>query len=94
MRCRIQDMMRYYGVRGNLSTSSQLTDIDDRFEVLVDANDQLLERVVRLMPYVTHYCLRLHNSFDRLLPIAFDSYLSDCKFYGIGFGIDLFTYNM
>jgi len=38
--------MRYHGVRGNVSSTSSAVDIDDRFDVLVDSNDQLLERVV------------------------------------------------
>jgi len=43
---RIQSAMRYHGIRGSIAAHSELTDVEDRFDVLVDANDQLLERVV------------------------------------------------
>ena len=43
---RIQSAMRYHGARGSISASSDVMDVEDRFDVLVDANDQLLERVV------------------------------------------------
>ena len=38
--------MRYHGAKGNLSTSSEAMELDDKFDVLVDANDQVLECVV------------------------------------------------
>ena len=38
--------MRYHGTRGSISANSEVMDVEDRFDVLVDANDQLLERVV------------------------------------------------
>ena len=38
--------MRYHGAKGNLSTSSTTVELEDKFDVLIDANDQLLERVV------------------------------------------------
>jgi len=38
--------MRYHGARGSISANNELMDVEDRFDVLVDANDQLLERVV------------------------------------------------
>ena len=41
--------MRYHGAKGNLSTSSAATEVEEKFEVLIDANDQLLERVVRFL---------------------------------------------
>jgi len=43
---RIQSVMRYHGTRGSLAANSEMMDVEDRFDVLVDANDQLLERVV------------------------------------------------
>jgi len=43
---RIQSVMRYHGTRGSISANSEVMDVEDRFDVLVDANDQLLERVV------------------------------------------------
>ena len=42
----IQNIMRYHGAKGNLSTSSAAVEIEDKFDVLIDANDQILERVV------------------------------------------------
>ena len=44
---RIQTAVRYHGIRGSIAANNELTDVEDRFDVLVDANDQLLERVVR-----------------------------------------------
>lgn len=38
--------MRYHGLKGNLSGSSQAIELEDKFDVLVDANDQILERAV------------------------------------------------
>lgn len=45
----IQSVMRYHGARGSISASSEMMDVEDRFDVLVDANDQLLERVGTLL---------------------------------------------
>ncbi len=42
----VQNVMRYHGAKGNLSTSSTAVEIEDKFDVLIDANDQILERVV------------------------------------------------
>ena len=41
--------MRYHGARGNLTTSSEAMELDDKFDVLVDANDQVLECVVSVL---------------------------------------------
>ena len=41
--------MRYHGAKGNLSTSSTTVEIEDKFDVLIDVNDQILERVVSKM---------------------------------------------
>ena len=38
--------MRYHGARGSIAVNNDLMDVEDRFDILVDANDQLLERVV------------------------------------------------
>jgi len=38
--------MRYHGARGSIAANNEMIDVEDRFDVLVDANDQLLERVV------------------------------------------------
>jgi len=43
---RIQSVMRCHGARGSIAANNELMDVEDRFDVLVDANDQLLERVV------------------------------------------------
>ena len=40
--------MRYNGLRGNLATSSSAEELEEKFDVLVDVNDQLLERAVPL----------------------------------------------
>ena len=49
----IQQIMRYHGAKGNLSTSSEAVELDDKFDVLVDANDQVLEWVVSVTDTVT-----------------------------------------
>jgi len=41
----IQAILRYHGIKGNVATSREGTEIEDRFDTLVDANDQLLERI-------------------------------------------------
>jgi len=41
----IQNMMRYHGAKGNLTNASKATEIEEKFDILVDANDQLLEKV-------------------------------------------------
>ena len=46
--------MRYHGARGSIAANSEMMDVEDRFDVLVDANDQLLERVVRFISDVQH----------------------------------------
>lgn len=41
--------MHYHSAKGNLSSSSQAIEIEDKFDVLIDANDQLLEKVVSIL---------------------------------------------
>ena len=36
-------------MKGNLSTSSEAYELEEKFDVLVDVNDQLLERAVSLV---------------------------------------------
>ena len=48
---RIQSILRYHGIKGNVATSREGTEIEDRFDTLVDANDQLLERIVSILSY-------------------------------------------
>ena len=45
----IQGLIRYHGMKGNLSTSSEAYELEEKFDVLVDVNDQLLERAVSLV---------------------------------------------
>ena len=52
---RMQNIMRYHGAKGNLSTSSTTVEIEDKFDVLIDVNDQILERVVSKM-FRCHLC--------------------------------------
>ena len=42
----MQQIMRYHGIKGNLSSNSLARELEDKFDILVDANDQLLERAV------------------------------------------------
>lgn len=48
--------LKYHGVRGSMAANSELTDVEDRFDVLVDANDQLLERVVSTFDVIHIWC--------------------------------------
>ncbi|XP_052082605.1 exosome component 10-like [Mytilus californianus] len=41
----IQSILKYQSVKGNLTGSSSAVDLEDKFDVLIDANDQILERV-------------------------------------------------
>lgn len=41
----IQNVLRYHNVKGNMTSSSEATDLDDKFDVLMDANDHILEKV-------------------------------------------------
>ncbi|KAL5015456.1 hypothetical protein ScPMuIL_009726 [Solemya velum] len=40
----IQSILKHQNVRGNLSQSSDAMDVEDKFDILIDANDQILER--------------------------------------------------
>jgi len=42
-------MMRYHGVRGNITKNVEIADTEEKFDVLVDTNDQLLEKVVIML---------------------------------------------
>ena len=51
--------MRYHGARGSLgSVASSITDLEDKMDTLVDANDFILEKAVS----TTHFC----DSFNPL----------------------------
>ncbi|KAM9521449.1 exosome complex component 10 [Guaruba guarouba] len=42
-------VMQYYGCRSHMKDGSEVTDLEDKFDVLVDANDVILERVSILL---------------------------------------------
>ena len=39
-------MLRYRNIKGNVTETGQAVEIEDKFDMLVDANDQILETVV------------------------------------------------
>ncbi len=41
-------MIRFHGAKGNVASTNETVELEDRFDVLVDANDQLLERIVSI----------------------------------------------
>lgn len=41
----IQSILKYQSVKGNLTGGGSAVDLEDKFDVLIDANDQILERV-------------------------------------------------
>ena len=41
----IHTLFHYYGAKGNI-TSQRAPEVEEKFDILIDANDQLLERVV------------------------------------------------
>lgn len=38
--------MQYHGCRSHLKDRSKVTELEDKFDMLVDSNDVILERVV------------------------------------------------
>lgn len=38
--------MKFHGAKGNLLNRLEYPSVEDKFDILVDANDQLLERIV------------------------------------------------
>uniref|UniRef100_A0A8V5H384 Exosome complex component 10 n=1 Tax=Melopsittacus undulatus TaxID=13146 RepID=A0A8V5H384_MELUD len=42
-------VMQYYGCRSHMKDRSKITDLEDKFDILVDANDVILERVSILL---------------------------------------------
>jgi hypothetical protein len=42
----MQLVMRHQNVKGAITGSDHAMEIDDQFDVMIDANDQILERVV------------------------------------------------
>ena len=43
---RLQDVMRHQNVKGTITGSDHALELDEQFDVIIDANDQILERVV------------------------------------------------
>ncbi|XP_061184893.1 exosome complex component 10-like [Saccostrea echinata] len=41
----IQNVLRYHNVKGHMTSSSDAHDLEDKFDVLMDANDHILEKV-------------------------------------------------
>ena len=44
--CRMQGLLRYHGIKGNVASGREGLETEERFDTLVDTNDQLLERIV------------------------------------------------
>ena len=44
-------VMQYHGCRSNIKDRSKVTELDDKFDLLVDTNDVILERVVSVALY-------------------------------------------
>ena len=43
---RLQDVMCHQNVKGTITGSDHALELDEQFDVIIDANDQILERVV------------------------------------------------
>lgn len=48
----VQNVMKFHGAKGNLLSKLENPNVEDKFDILVDANDQLLERIVS---FIFHY---------------------------------------
>jgi hypothetical protein len=59
--------LKYQSVKGNLTGGSSAVDLEDKFDVLIDANDQILERVVNIYTRLLFY---IHIARDRLCPFV------------------------
>lgn len=46
IQCRTENILRYHGIGGGIFSGDEGMDVDDRFNILVDANIELCERVV------------------------------------------------
>lgn len=53
--------MRYHGIKGNIIRNADATELEDKFDILVDANDQLLERVVGAHYFIMFSDILLHQ---------------------------------
>lgn len=51
----MQELVWHEGVKGNFTPGNSNIDVEDRYDVLVDANDQILERVVSDLVYISRY---------------------------------------
>lgn len=47
--CSIQSILKHQNVRGNLTQSSDTLEVEDQFDILIDANDQILEKAVSVV---------------------------------------------
>lgn len=57
--------MQYHGCRSNIKDRSKVTELEDKFDLLVDTNDVILERVVsasRPHEQLTDRKCRHHNA--------------------------------
>lgn len=57
-------VMQYHGCRSHLRDRNKVTELEDKFDLLVDANDAILERVVSIVGscalLLTPHPLKLH----------------------------------
>ena len=44
-------VMQYHGCRSNIKDRSKVTELEDKFDLLVDTKDVILERVVSISPH-------------------------------------------
>lgn len=44
---RMQRIFRHHGIKGNLADDDELDDVGEKFDIVTDANDHILEKVVR-----------------------------------------------
>ena len=50
----MHQLCRFLGAKGNLK-SARAEEVEEKFDILVDANDQLLERVVGVYVVIVNY---------------------------------------
>ena len=48
-------VMQYHGCRSNIKGQNKVTELEDKFDLLVDTNDVILERVVSISHYSSGY---------------------------------------
>lgn len=57
--CRIQSLLKHENVKINLGSAGGATDIEDKLDMLMDANDQILEKVVNIHSVLIVKCMIL-----------------------------------